>query len=425
MIKIRNYTDEELQYIKDNYSSLTLKEIAKTLKKSEDSISYAITKLGLKKQIHIKWTDEENQFLKDNYLIMTNAELAKELNRSFISVSAQLDRLKLTKAKFWTKEEEKYLIDNYINMTHQEMGKVLNRTDGAIRSKCFELNLYKKDVPWTDEELNYIKNNYREKTFKEMSQYLNRTDNAIRLQCSRMGLKKTPYVCDYHYFENINSEEKAYWLGFLLADGWINKNENTNAGTVGIELQYGDIEHLKKFNKSIKGNYKITDRWRPCFLSTKDKKKKHHACVIRVFSITMYDSLIKLGFTNNKSFDGSIPKIRKDLFKHLIRGYFDGNGCVCCTDKKFVVYFSTASEQLNQDIIKILEEQNIPVSNYSYINEYGTTMYAPTINRIQDKIKFLDWIYKDSSIYLDRKFKKYIKVKEKYTLPNQGSANQK
>ena len=52
-------------------------------------------------------------------------------------------------------------------------------------------------------------------------------------------------------------------------------------------------------------------------------------------------------------------------------------------------------------------------------------MYTPTINRIQDKIKFLDWIYKDSSIYLERKFKKYIKVKEKYTLSNQGSANQK
>ena len=69
MIKIRNYTDEELQYIKDNYSSLTLKEIAQALKKTEDSIGYAITKLGLKKQIHIKWTDEENQFLKDKMCI--------------------------------------------------------------------------------------------------------------------------------------------------------------------------------------------------------------------------------------------------------------------------------------------------------------------------------------------------------------------
>ena len=109
------------------------------------------------------------------------------------------------------------------------------------------------------------------------------------------------YFHNEDFFEKIDSEEKAYWLGFLTADGWINKNEKGNAGVTGIELQYKDIDHLRKFNKSINGNYKITDRWRPCLISSKYNNKRHHTCLIRIFSITMYDSLVKLGFTNNKS----------------------------------------------------------------------------------------------------------------------------
>ena len=273
MIKIRNYTNENIEYIKNNYNELTTKQIAQVLNKSESSIYNAIRKLGLKKQIHKSWSDAENLFLEENYLNMSNSELAKTLNRSFNSISTQLDKLNLVKAKSWTEEEEKYLQDNFKELTHKEMGDFLGRTEQAVRAKCFDLNLYKKDIPWSEFELNYIRNNYRETDNCELSKILNRTENAIHLQASRMGLKKYPYHCDYHYFDKIDTEEKAYWLGFLTADGWISKNEETNSAAVGVELQYGDINHLRKFNKSIGGNYQITDRWRTCDISTKDKEK--------------------------------------------------------------------------------------------------------------------------------------------------------
>ena len=413
MIKIKNYTNEELEYIKNNYDVMTIQQLSEKLNKTYNSISNAVRKLGIKKQIHKQWTEEENNFLKENYLYMTNEEMSKALKRTFNSISAQMDRLNLIRNKIWTNEEERYLKDNFMNMTHKEIGDVLGRTEQAVRAKCFDLSLYKKDIPWSDYELDFLKKNYKEMTNKEISKVLNRTENAIHLQGSRMGMKKYPYTCDYHYFDDIDTEDKAYWLGFLTADGWINKNDKSNTGTVGIELQYGDIEHLKKFNKSINGNYQITDRWRSCSLS-KDKDKKHHMCVIRVFSSVMYNSLSKLGFDNDKSYSFKIPKIKDDLIRHYIRGYFDGDGCLCFTNKSFAVSFITASKFFNDGLLELLRLKGFNINESSYVNEFGTIMYNPSIDRIKDKIGFLNWIYKDSNIYLDRKYKKFLKVKEKY-----------
>lgn len=412
MIKIRNYTQEEFEYIKENYDNMTAQELSIKLNKPIGSINNATRKMGLIKQVHKSWTSEEIEYLRNNYIKKTSEEIGKILNRSVQSVNAERDKLGLIRNEQWNSNDIDYLINHFESMTHAEMGKNLNRTEQAVRSKCFDLNLFKKELPWTDDETNFVKDYYMEMKTSEISKILNRTTSAIELKASRMGLKKYPYTCDYHYFEEIDTEEKAYWLGFLTADGWINKSKKTNAGVTGIELQYRDIEHLKKFNKSISGNYQITDRWRTCSLS-KDKDNKNHMCCIRIFSSTMYNSLNKIGFSNNKSYDFHIPDLSPDLIRHYIRGYFDGDGCLCFTNKSFSVSFITASYSLYNDLVKILKDNSIKVNSRIFVNEYGTTMYRPEISRINDKINFLDWIYKDCNIYLDRKYKKYLKVKNK------------
>jgi len=312
----------------------------------------------------------------------------------------------------WSNDEIEFLKNNFETTLFSELSKKLGRTEGAIRAKCFDLNLF-KNTPWSNEELDFVRNNYMEMKTSDISQALSRTMNAIELRAARMGLKKYPYTCNYHYFDNIDTEEKAYWLGFLTADGWINQSKKTNAGVTGIELQYGDISHLKKFNKSIDGNYQIIDRWRTCSIA-KDKEKKHHTCCIRIFSVTMYNTLKNLGFSNDKSYDFHIPNLPENLIRHYIRGYFDGDGCFCFTNKSFGISFITASQTLYKDLLDVLETIFIKTSNCIFVNEFGTTMYRPEICKFNDKIKFLDWIYQDCNIYLDRKYKKYLKVKNHY-----------
>ena len=413
MMTIKNYTNEELNYIKNNYNNKTIKEISQEINKSFNSVCNAIRKLGLKKQIHNEWTEEEVNFLKANYIGMTSEEISSYVNHSVDAINSMRDRLNLVRNRNWSNEEIQFLKENFESTLFCDLSKIMNRTEGALRAKCFDLSLFKK-TPWSDEEINFVKDNYMEMKTSDISRLLNRTMSSIEIKAARMGLKKYPYICDYHYFDEIDTEEKAYWFGFLTADGWINKSKKTNAGVVGIELQYGDIGHLKKFNKSIGGNYQITDRWRTCSLSTKNPNKKHHTCVIRIFSITMYETLCNLGFSNNKSYDFHIPEIREDLIRHYIRGYFDGDGCLCFTNRSFHINFTTASKILNDDISNMLRLNNFNINEYNYVNDFNTIMYKIDICHLQDKINFLDWIYKDCSIYLDRKYKKYLKVKENY-----------
>lgn len=416
MVTIKNYTQDDLDYVIKNFQTMTVKEIAKNLNKNPNSISNATRKLGLVKQPHKNWTDEEIQFLKDNYIEMTSEEISKKLNRTVHSINAERDVLGLIRNAAWTDNEIEFLKSNFESMEHKEIGKILGRTTQAITAKCFELDLYKKELPWEEWELDFLKKNYMEMCKSEIAEILKRTPSAIGLKASRMGFKKYPYFCNYHYFDVIDTEEKAYWLGFLTADGWINRRDDINAGVVGVELQYGDINHLRKFNKSLNGNYKITDRWRKCELSPYDKQ--NHFCMLRIFSITMYNSLVRIGFTNNKSFDCCIPQLKDNLYRHFIRGYFDGNGTICLSKNVIDVKFCTASNQLKTDLIKILGEYEIFMHDYSYINENNVVIYVPEATSIKNKLKLLDYMYKDSTIYLDRKYKKYLKAKAFYDNQN-------
>ena len=57
-------------------------------------------------------------------------------------------------------------------------------------------------------------------------------------------------------FDTIDSEEKAYWLGFIYADGWISDANNCFT----LTLQQRDVEHLLKFNEFIANKNSICYR---------------------------------------------------------------------------------------------------------------------------------------------------------------------
>lgn len=412
MIQIKNYSKEDLIFLTNNYHSMSVKDLSSHLDKSEGSIHNAVKKLGLKKQIHKVWTDEENQYLVDNYIESTSEEMAKHLKRTIHSINAQKDNLGLVRHKSWTNDEIKFLKENYLKMEYLEIGKILHRTDSAVRAKCFDLDLYKKEKPWEEWEYDFVRNNYMEMSKNEISEILNRTCDAIQIKASRMGLKKSPYHCNYHFFDSIDTEAKAYWLGFLMADGWISKRDQANSGVVGLEVQYSDICHLKKFNKTLGGNYRITDQWKKCNLQKSNTE--YHSCCLRIFSLTMYNSLVKQGLSNKKSYEASIPKIRFDLQRHFVRGFFDGDGCFGISSSRLWVGFATASKTMKEDLIKLCSQNSITLADYYEKTGNDRIIYRPQTNTKSDKLRLLDYMYDNCTIYLDRKFKKYLKAKRLY-----------
>lgn len=332
-----------------------------------------------------------------------------------------------TKLKRWTKEEIEFLKENFATMMHKELGEALGRTEQAVRTKCFELKLYKKEYPWTQKELDFLNSNYNNMTYREIAHELGRTLDAVRSKAALLGIVKDSYYCDVDYFKEINTEEKAYWLGFIFADGWTYLSKSTEAGCLGIELQAGDVGHLKKFNKSIHGNYKIDFRTRSSEETLGRYFKKHHkfynlknsyeTCFIRIYSRKFTDNLINNGVIPNKSLVKQFPNtIPDNLMPHFIRGYFDGNGCVSAGKNSanqinsIIFSFFSGSECFITDLRNHLIKHNIYCSEIHKemnLDKTEYTSFSFTIySNYNNSKKFYDYIYENCSIYLDRKYYK-------------------
>lgn len=264
-------------------------------------------------------------------------------------------------------------------------------------------------MSWTEEEVNFLKENNSKMTHKEISEILGKTKSSVQLKANRLGLVKSKYTYNQDFFKEIDTEEKAYWLGFIYADGYVISNEDKRNYELGIELQNGDMNHLKKFNKSLNGNIEVKTRDKVCNLNGKTYKM----CQIRIYSKKIVKDLEQYGIVQNKTkVLNKIPNIRKELVHHFIRGYFDGDGCVCF-DKQHnhpKADFTCGSLEFLEDIKKYLRENNI--GSYTYQEKSGT--YRLFIRGMNNFDNFFNLIYKDQTICLERKLKKKITIYEEY-----------
>lgn len=211
---------------------------------------------------------------------------------------------------------------------------------------------------------------------------------------------------DRDYFGTINTEEKAYWLGFLYADGSVTRRNS--GGVVDLTLGIEDESHIVKFKNSL--GYKGKIKYR----SVKLKNKTHKAVRLTICSDELSSDLIKLGCIENKSLLIEFPKesqVPINLVRHFIRGYVDGDGCLGIYNGKIsfsVIGTKSFLESIKNHLLNELGELGIMNVHSdkrwnndvtSYISKGGN--YAKAI---------LKYLYEDSSIYLDRKYKKYLEI---------------
>ena len=256
-------------------------------------------------------------------------------------------------------------------------------------------------ISWTDEQVTYIINKYLNEnyTILKIATEFGCSAPTIRtlLRKNKITLKgnKQGYPRDSFYFSNIDTEEKAYWLGFLYADGCVHSSNNE------ISINITDKDHVEKFKKAIRAkNHKIG--------KTEDKRFKN-AKPLYHFSIKdaqLHSDLIKWGCIPNKSLKiEKIPNIPRDYTSHFIRGYFDGDGSLHYlkgSNNYRISFIGTKS--FLQDIQKELEVQKISLG-------YGSAGKAYTLQIAGRKqvIKILKFLYSNSSDSnrLNRKYKIY------------------
>jgi hypothetical protein len=206
------------------------------------------------------------------------------------------------------------------------------------------------------------------------------------------------YKLNENYFELINSEEKAYFLGFLFADGYVNEKLNM----IDLTLHNKDREILNKFIEFL------YPEGRPLAIIRNDYLR----LVINSKKITT--DLKLQGCFQKKTFNLKFPEtINKFLVKHFIRGYFDGDGCVTINKNTLNIAIVGTIDFLN-GIKEILNEE-CKLNETTYDNRHPSRKNNIRALRFGGNIiinRIYHYMYDDSRIYLNRKRKIFLSILE-------------
>lgn len=192
-------------------------------------------------------------------------------------------------------------------------------------------------------------------------------------------------------FEKIDTEEKAYWLGFLYADGSVGSKESK----IELGLAEKDLSHIEKFKNFMGLSNKIS--YRP----------QSHSYRFSFRSDNCKADLIKQGCVPKKSLILKFPtenQVPFYLIKHFIRGYFDGDGWFTNTESCFQVGI-IGTEDFIKGFLNCIDNINTKNTIFTVHRENGAKRYV--FGALNDVTNFLNWIYKDATIYLDRKYEHY------------------
>lgn len=243
------------------------------------------------------------------------------------------------------------------------------------------------------------------------------------------GIKKRSergrYSFNKNFFDNIDTEEKAYWLGFIWCDAYVCKrirNGKLREYQIKISLSEKDEDHLYKLKESLNAKHPI----RRYSLGKKAFKSKYQESRLMISNIYMGDVLYdKYGMIPNRhSVDRLIKYIPEKLERHFIRGVFDAEGSTS-------MYLHQIKEEWNPSL-----KMNFTIYTYKELNEYIQAHLikngikdneVKTYRRHEDRDghcvglryagatqvpKILRYLYHDANIYLERKYQKYLEIEQ-------------
>lgn len=214
---------------------------------------------------------------------------------------------------------------------------------------------------------------------------------------------------DDEYFNIIDTEGKAYLLGFFIADGYIDGKR------VRLNNSIDDIEVLEFFKKEIAPERKIQHSNKQT--GTKFRKPQVHIGITSEPMVKVLND--KYGIKRNKTYNTNycfnFDNIPDNLIRHFVRGYFDGDGGLSFNKTKTSVSFRFSfvftskifCEQIADifknsfDILPVIREHEGKTINWFSLNfNCKRKLYY----RAKEVYEYL---YKDSTIYLNRKKVKF------------------
>lgn len=256
--------------------------------------------------------------------------------------------------KVWTKQEDLLLSEHY-----------------STQKKEFIMSLFNNERSWPSigKHANYL----------HLPRRMIATNNGVNL----------------HFFDTW-SEQMAYVLGFIAADGCVSDN-----GMVQINLSYKDHQHNEKLRDLIYPGKPIVKYISP---------EGYEHSMFNFGSKYMAQRLMELGITPRKSLTLKFPCVPSEYLRHFVRGYFDGDGCVMKNVFGIDIIGSLDFITGLSGVLSGCLDINKPVVHKKKnANAYNIKLST------KPAMIVLGWMYDDSSIYLDRKYNLYLEKRRHWT----------
>lgn len=313
----------------------------------------------------------------------------------------------------WTQDVIKSLKHDYIHhLSKDEMEKKYNTSWDAIRHQVHKLKIKRvrkckerKTFKLSSEEMKELYlNNVSSCKIAEMS---GASEDIVRVRLIKQGIKIKDkvqlakehrlYTLNENIFDNEFNQDLAYFYGFLCGDG----NNYVKEGKISLSLQARDKHILESFNKLIGSNRPLR------FRDNSKKNNSQNSYVLDICSRYISTKLAALGLVNAKCHVLTFPEwMPHNLYKHLIRGVFDADGCLYVNKKDYSkCRFSIAGTfnflaNIQEIMIKELDlpKTEIDINGKTSNIHYGGCLQ---INKI------MEWLYQDANLYLYRKYEKF------------------
>lgn len=253
----------------------------------------------------------------------------------------------------------------------------------------------------TKELLELVK---QKKSGKEIAKILNINYTCVHKKLRKLGIHLYNYHNELKFdntvFDVIDTEEKAYWLGFLFADGHV----SSTANTVELSLKGEDKEHLEKYNTFLRNKACIKTSKVRC------KNKEYTRCRCGVTNKHFHDTLVSLGCVPRKSLILKFPDLTifstSSLIRHFIRGYVDGDGCLSYTKSGRLTIQILGTKEFLETLNSLLP---VKALNYTKKPEHVNNTYCISFG-CSSADCVAKYLYEDSTIYLDRKYDRFCRL---------------
>lgn len=370
-----NVSESGLRGIIYNKKLLPYKKVgSRVYVTDEDYLSYK-SKLGVE-----SITNEEVQNWYNDYCTnLTFKDIAKKYNRCERTISKFLkERFNVTSRSYFERlDNDTILIYNKAYREYIDMkGKSLTQ---IVKDYNFE-------HPHTF--INYVKHcGLKIKSLSEVSRFIG----------------------DENFFDIIDSEIKAYLLGFFAADGHIEKRKDYDSYTLRVGVQLNDYHILKLYTKYISQETVIS-----C---------KKNMATIAITSKKIGEDLLKLGYDNQKTYTAKkLPCLDEHVMRHFIRGYFDGDGSVILRARRVRNRLSGYNREFSitafnksvlDDIASYLkvnckiEEKSPIVHTLKGRKANFKTSYSLVVNSKESLEKIYNYLYDNATFFFKRKRDKF------------------